>query len=162
MERFLPAGEGLDLASVASSSVVRGLSGGEFGSPRSENGFSVSSTAGTTTSSSEVVKGKSKEEYVDDEVSSTRSTSIASVGNGVGSLGGDGDGGNAALRQNVAAFEGESIDGLERQEISFKLFVQILGKTQLKPEKLERIRAIAARQLKSLPAFLKVNVASVD
>lgn len=42
---------GLDLASVASLVVVWGLSGGEFGSPRSENVVSVSYSTGTTPSS---------------------------------------------------------------------------------------------------------------
>ncbi|XP_020086249.1 phosphatidylinositol 4-kinase alpha 1 isoform X2 [Ananas comosus] len=123
-------------------------------------------------------KGKAKEEdhhreIADDAASEASSLSKgdagggangrrSSVGSGEGSgIGGEGAGecSPAVVRQEVVAFEEEAIEGLERQEMAFRLFGQILDRvgSSIKTEHLERIRELAAKQLKSLPAFLKIR-----
>ncbi|KAL5989068.1 hypothetical protein ACLOJK_027170 [Asimina triloba] len=53
-----------------------------------------------------------------------------------GPYGGLGDG-VAALKQNVALFEEESVEGLEKQEIAFGLFLHVLEKVSIKAGYLE-------------------------
>lgn len=122
------------------------------GSPVSE--ASVSSSSSALAMPSALSKGK--EESVDDDgggtgESSKGSVARPSVGNGTA---GPVDG---PLRQQVAAFEEESVEGLEKQEIAFRLFVHVLDKVSVKAGNLEQVRTASAKQLKSLPAFLKVN-----
>lgn len=69
----------------------------------------------------------------------------------------DGGGGGGMFRQQVASFEEESIEGLEKQEIAFKLIVHVLDHVRIDNKLLEQVRVIAKKQLQSLSAFLKVN-----
>lgn len=70
----------------------------------------------------------------------------------------DGSGASGALfRQQVASFEEESVESLEKQEIAFKLIAHILDKVQIDPKLLEQVRFTAKRQLQSMSAFLKVS-----
>lgn len=72
--------------------------------------------------------------------------------------GGGGVGGSLVVRRDVAAFEEESVEGLEKQEIAFRLFGQVLDRVGvMKSGQVEQVRMVAAKQLKSLPAFLKVR-----
>lgn len=105
--------------------------------------------------SSTLSKGKAMEEDVADDGSSE----ISSVQNGgsvdgrssAGSNGGGGGGGSAA-------FKLESVEGLEKLEIAFRLVRHILDMGgRIKPEQLELFQKVAAKQLKSLPAFLKIR-----
>ncbi|CAA6664833.1 unnamed protein product [Spirodela intermedia] len=67
-------------------------------------------------------------------------------------------GGGSAARQHVMAFEEEQIEGLEKQEIAFKLFGHILDRgVVIKTGYLEQVRKVASRQLKFLPVFLKIR-----
>lgn len=69
-----------------------------------------------------------------------------------------GGGGSPVVRQDVAAFEEETVEGLEKQEIAFRLFGQVLDKAGvIKSGQVEQVRRVAAKQLKSLPAFLKIR-----
>ncbi|KAG9443264.1 hypothetical protein H6P81_014604 [Aristolochia fimbriata] len=151
-------------SSGLSSSAMVSLPSNSGSSPRSDAGDgSVISSAATTPSS----KGKGKEDHrdsttTDDEVSSKR----LSTGNGsvagrssldqlVVPLGGND--GMAQLRQHIAAFEEESVDALEKQEVAFKLFAHILDKCQVKSGHLKQIGTVTEKQLRSLPAFLKIR-----
>ncbi|KAA8545952.1 hypothetical protein F0562_020597 [Nyssa sinensis] len=70
----------------------------------------------------------------------------------------DGGGGGAArYRQLVAAFEEESVEGLEKQEIAFKLIEHILDKVHINPQLLEQVSNIAKEQLQSMSVFLKIR-----
>lgn len=77
---------------------------------------------------------------------------------GVGYAFGDGGGGGgvAMLRQQVSSFEEESIESLEKQEITFKVIGHILDKVHIDPKLVEQARLIAKKQLQSVSAFLKV------
>ncbi|KAJ6849268.1 phosphatidylinositol 4-kinase alpha 1-like [Iris pallida] len=63
----------------------------------------------------------------------------------------------------AAVFEEETVEGLERQDIAFRLVGQLLDR--MGTEKagtgtvgdLEQVREVATKQLKSLPAFLKIR-----
>lgn len=63
----------------------------------------------------------------------------------------------------AAGFEEETVEGLERQDIAFRLVGQLLDR--MGTEKagtgtvgdLEQVREVATKQLKSLPAFLKIR-----
>ncbi|XP_068668107.1 phosphatidylinositol 4-kinase alpha 1-like isoform X2 [Aristolochia californica] len=151
-------------SSGLSASAMMSMQSNSDSSPRSDGGDgSVTSSAATTPSS----KGKGKEKHrdsatTDDEVSSKR------LSNGNGGLAGrssldqlgmpfGSNDGAAQLRQNVVAFEEESIEGLEKQEVAFKLFAHILDKSQVKSGYLKQIRSVTEKQLRSLPAFLKIR-----
>ena len=67
------------------------------------------------------------------------------------------DGGVAMFRQQVASFEEESVESLEKQEVAFKLIAHILDKVSIDQKLLEQVRFIAKKQLQSMSAFLKVN-----
>ncbi|KAK6946221.1 Phosphatidylinositol 3-/4-kinase, catalytic domain, partial [Dillenia turbinata] len=74
-----------------------------------------------------------------------------------GSILGVNDGGGGALRQQVANFEEESLESLEKQEITYKLIAHMLDKVTIEASLLERVRLIAKKQLQSLSAFLKIR-----
>ncbi|KAF6153028.1 hypothetical protein GIB67_003933, partial [Kingdonia uniflora] len=63
----------------------------------------------------------------------------------------------AAIRQLVAVFEDESIEGLEKQELGLRLLGHIVEKVPIKAEHLEQIRAVAKDQLQLLSYFLKIR-----
>ncbi|GAV80522.1 PI3_PI4_kinase domain-containing protein/PI3Ka domain-containing protein [Cephalotus follicularis] len=72
--------------------------------------------------------------------------------------GGGGGGGVGDLsRQQVASFEEESVESLEKQEIAFKLIAHILDKVQIDQKLLDQVRFVAKKQLQSLSAFLKLR-----
>ncbi|CAN1255641.1 Phosphatidylinositol 4-kinase alpha 1 [Linum perenne] len=61
------------------------------------------------------------------------------------------------LRQQVTLFEEESVEGLEKHEIAFKLIANVLSHVKLDGKLSEQIRFIAKKQLQSLSAFLKIR-----
>ncbi|XVE49405.1 hypothetical protein DITRI_Ditri01bG0080200 [Diplodiscus trichospermus] len=67
------------------------------------------------------------------------------------------DGGGAIFRQQVASFEEESVESLEKQEIAFKLIAHILHKVSIDQKLLEQVRFISKKQLQSMSAFLKIR-----
>ncbi|KAG5391470.1 hypothetical protein IGI04_021433 [Brassica rapa subsp. trilocularis] len=68
----------------------------------------------------------------------------------------EGSGGsNPVFRQQVASFEDESIESLEKQEIAFRLITHILEKVKVDSKLQDQVRFIAKRQLQSTSAFLK-------
>ena len=71
---------------------------------------------------------------------------------------GTSEGGLTFVRQQVAFFEDESIENLEKQEIAFKLMTHILDNSSFDARLWEQMRALAKKQLQTLPTFLKVNI----
>uniref|UniRef100_A0A2P2KQZ5 Phosphatidylinositol 4-kinase alpha 1-like n=1 Tax=Rhizophora mucronata TaxID=61149 RepID=A0A2P2KQZ5_RHIMU len=67
------------------------------------------------------------------------------------------NGGGGLFRQQVASFEEESVEGLEKQEIAYKLIAHVVERVKIDSKLLEQVRFIAKKQLQSLSAFLKVN-----
>ncbi|XP_072972382.1 phosphatidylinositol 4-kinase alpha 1 [Typha angustifolia] len=132
-----------------------------------EFGSSVSDDSDASSFHSTPSKGKRKEEDRDvaDDAMSEAASSSKGDESGSGGIGrrssvgsADGGGGSPAVRQDVVAFEEEDIEGLERQEIAFRLFGQILDRSgSIQMGHLEQVRKIAGKQLKSLPAFLKIR-----
>lgn len=63
----------------------------------------------------------------------------------------------------AAGFEEETVEGLERQDIAFRLVGQLLDRMGTEKAgtgtvgELEQVREVATKQLKSLPAFLKIR-----
>lgn len=126
-----------------------------------------SSSPGNEASNVSGSSGSAASRIVDDATSSSSRGSVMMNGgsilwkSGVDQLGlnvGFNDGGGAMmLRQQVASFEEESVESLEKQEIAFKLIAHILNKCRLDSGLLEQVRVIAKRQLQSLTVFLKVR-----
>ncbi|KAG2703476.1 hypothetical protein I3843_06G130700 [Carya illinoinensis] len=69
----------------------------------------------------------------------------------------DGGGGEATFRQQVASFEDESIESLEKQEIAFKLIAHVLDKVHIDSRLSDQVRLIVKKQLQSLSFFLKIR-----
>lgn len=91
-----------------------------------------------------------------DDVASTASSRVSEM-NGVGSNASNLDGGGIVRRQ-VANFEEESVESLERQEIVFKLVGHILdNKVEIDLRLVEQVRLLTKRQLQSSSAFLKLR-----
>ncbi|GLT58161.1 hypothetical protein SLA2020_310800 [Shorea laevis] len=67
------------------------------------------------------------------------------------------DGGAAMFKQQVALFEEESVESLEKQEVAFKLIAHILHTVHIDQKLLEQLRLIAKKQLQSMSAFLKIK-----
>ncbi|KAJ4715172.1 Phosphatidylinositol 4-kinase alpha 1-like [Melia azedarach] len=61
------------------------------------------------------------------------------------------------FRQQVASYEEESVEGLKKQEIAYKLITHVLDKVQIDSKHLEQVRFIAKQQLQSMAAFLKIR-----
>jgi hypothetical protein len=96
-----------------------------------------------------VYKGKKKEE--EEESTSSPSISRSSFGSGEGVI-------EVVVKKEVVGFEEEDIAGLERQEIIFGVFAKVIEKLgNIKVEDVEKVREAATKQIKSLPAFLKVG-----
>lgn len=99
------------------------------------------------------------------EGASIVSGSSVSMNGGASIFGGftmnDGQQFGQQFRQQVASFEEESVESLEKQEIAFKLITHVLDKVQIDTKLLEQIRFLAKRQLQSMSAFLKVPM-SID
>uniref|UniRef100_A0A803LP33 1-phosphatidylinositol 4-kinase n=1 Tax=Chenopodium quinoa TaxID=63459 RepID=A0A803LP33_CHEQI len=92
---------------------------------------------------------------VDDAVS-TASSRVSEM-NGVSSIVSNMDG-EGLVRRQVANFEEESVESLEKQEILFKLVGFILdNKVEVDHRLLEQVRLVAKRQLQSSSAFLKLR-----
>ncbi|KAJ6985494.1 hypothetical protein D5086_018456 [Populus alba] len=95
--------------------------------------------------------------------SSSASTTLVVNGSGVTwksgleSTGVGFDGGGGLSRQQVASFEEESAEGLEKQEIAYKLIGHVLDCVKIDNKLLELVRFIAKKQLQSLSAFLKIR-----
>lgn len=95
---------------------------------------------------------------VDDSASASSRASGAM--NGGSMAGGYSNGGGVAalFRQQVASFEEESVESLEKQEIAYRLITHILDKVQIEDSKLlEQVRLLARKQVQSMPAFLKIR-----
>ncbi|XP_010272166.1 PREDICTED: phosphatidylinositol 4-kinase alpha 1-like isoform X2 [Nelumbo nucifera] len=69
----------------------------------------------------------------------------------------DGVGGTALVNQQIAAFEEETVESLEKQEIALRLLGHIVDKVPIKAGLLELVRMVSKRQLQSLTAFLKIR-----
>ncbi|TYI88115.1 hypothetical protein E1A91_D04G184400v1 [Gossypium mustelinum] len=67
------------------------------------------------------------------------------------------NGGGAMFRQQVASFEEEPVESMEKLEIAFKLIAHILHKVSIDQKLLEQVRFIAKKQLQSMSAFLKIR-----
>ena len=99
--------------------------------------------------------------------SSSASTTVVVNGSGVTwksgleTMGVGLDGGGVLSRQQVASFEEESVEGLEKQEIAYKLIGLVLDCARIDNKLLDQVRLIAKKQLQSLSAFLKVNTAAI-
>ncbi|GLJ12893.1 hypothetical protein SUGI_0199940 [Cryptomeria japonica] len=63
----------------------------------------------------------------------------------------------AVVKQHAIAFEEEPLEGLEKQEIAFRLFGHILESSTVKDDHLQQLRVAAGKQLKTLPTFLKIR-----
>ncbi|KAF8075645.1 hypothetical protein N665_1074s0001, partial [Sinapis alba] len=132
-------------------------------SANSENSSAQSSPVSTNRNPS----GKTEESSPGDgsTVSSKSSSSVVVNGgsivwkSGVDQLSfgfSEGSGGsNPVFRQQVASFEDESIESLEKQEIAFRLITHILEKVKVDSKLQDQVRFIAKRQLQSMSAFLK-------
>ncbi|XP_030524992.1 phosphatidylinositol 4-kinase alpha 1 isoform X4 [Rhodamnia argentea] len=95
---------------------------------------------------------------VDDTASASSRASVAMNGGNI--VGGYSNGGGVAamFRQQVASFEEESVENLEKQEIAYRLITHILDKVQIDDSKLlEQVRLLARKQVQSMPAFLKIR-----
>uniref|UniRef100_A0A1D1Y4R9 1-phosphatidylinositol 4-kinase n=1 Tax=Anthurium amnicola TaxID=1678845 RepID=A0A1D1Y4R9_9ARAE len=128
----------------------------------SDNSLAWSSSVQSTPSK---VKGKEEDKEIADDgdsgASSRANGSVISGRNSVDQLVESNDTGGGvgpAVKQHVMAFEEEPIEGLEKQEIAFKLFGHVLDRGGVvKAGHLEKVRKVAAKQLKSLPSFLKIR-----
>ncbi|KAJ8767237.1 hypothetical protein K2173_013634 [Erythroxylum novogranatense] len=69
----------------------------------------------------------------------------------------DGVSGGGLFRQQVASFEEETVEGLEKQEIAFKLIARILEHERIDNNLLEQVRFIVKKQFHSMSAFLKIR-----
>ncbi|KAM7479286.1 hypothetical protein LguiA_027499 [Lonicera macranthoides] len=87
---------------------------------------------------------------VGDDASSTSSQGLLVNGGSTGSK-------STGIGFAVASFEEESLESLEKEEIAFRLFGQILDKVRIDPMLLEQLRIIAKEQLHSMVAFLKIR-----
>lgn len=77
-------------------------------------------------------------------------------GNGGASFGvGVSNGG--IVKPQVASFEEESVESLEKLEIGYKIIGRILAIVSVEPRLLDQVRLIAKRQLQSMSAFFKVR-----
>jgi hypothetical protein len=96
-----------------------------------------------------VYKGKQKEE--EEDSTSSPSISRSSFGSGEGVI-------EVVVKKELVSFEEEKIAGLERQEIIFGVFAKVVEKIgNIKVEDVEKVREATTKQIKSLPAFLKVG-----
>lgn len=91
------------------------------------------------------------------EGASNLSGSSVSINGGASIFGGFSMNDGQQFRQQVASFEEESVESLEKQETAFKLITHILDKVQIDSKLLEQIRFLAKRQLQSMSAFLKIR-----
>ncbi|KAJ7978384.1 phosphatidylinositol 4-kinase alpha 1-like [Quillaja saponaria] len=69
----------------------------------------------------------------------------------------DSGGTGALFRQQIASFEEESVESLEKQEIAFKLIAHILSKVHIDHGLLEQVRFMAKKQIQSMSVFLKIR-----
>ncbi|GLT98070.1 hypothetical protein SLE2022_155940 [Rubroshorea leprosula] len=67
------------------------------------------------------------------------------------------DGGASISRHQVALFEEESVESLEKQEFAFKLIAHILQTVHIDQKLLEQVRLVAKKQFLSMSAFLKIR-----
>lgn len=169
--RFYPPVSIVDSDGLVSS-LLDQLGAAEADPLASSSSSDVSSwTAASASASSGCPAARPREDERDDATSrpppSETSSNGISLRSSVDQLspsynGGGGGGGVAAVRPDVAVFEEESVEGLEKQEIAFRLFAHVLSNNAgnngaIKGLHLEQIRMVATKQLKSLPAFLKVG-----
>ncbi|CAM8929529.1 unnamed protein product [Rhodiola kirilowii] len=61
------------------------------------------------------------------------------------------------VKQQVASFEEESVESLEKLEIAYKVIGHILEIVRVEPRLLDQVGLIAKRQLQSVPAFCKIR-----
>ncbi|KAJ4961690.1 hypothetical protein NE237_021600 [Protea cynaroides] len=83
--------------------------------------------------------------------------SVDQLGLNFGSNDGGGAGGAAMLRQQIALFEGESVESLEKQETAFRLLWHIVDKVHLNAVQLDQIKMVSKKQLQSSVAFIKIR-----
>ncbi|XP_022947644.1 phosphatidylinositol 4-kinase alpha 1-like isoform X2 [Cucurbita moschata] len=114
------------------------------------------------------IEGSSPQNGGEDNISSWKS-SASSYGSGVlwkssadqlGSMFGFNDGGGGGevlLKQQVAIFEEESLECVEKQAIAFELLAHILDKARIDSSLWDQARSIAKKQLQSLLIFVKIR-----
>ncbi|RWW29204.1 hypothetical protein BHE74_00032624 [Ensete ventricosum] len=143
----------------------------QFASRGADEATSLSSRSGNSSSWSSSVqstpsKGKTKDEDrepPDDAASEVSSVTPMGNGNSGGIAGSGADQlisneGSGVVRQDMVVFEEETVDRLEKQEIAFRLFGQMMDRNGgINSEHLEQVRKVATKHIKSLPAFLKVR-----
>ncbi|XP_059647700.1 phosphatidylinositol 4-kinase alpha 1 [Cornus florida] len=117
------------------------------GSSRSDGSRIADDAATTASSKGSVMNG----------VSIAGKSNIDQLVMNIGFNDGGGGGGASKYRQQVAAFEEESVENLEKQEIAFNLIGHILSKVHIDPKLLEQVRNIAKEQLQSMSVFLKIR-----
>ncbi|KAJ0974487.1 hypothetical protein J5N97_016452 [Dioscorea zingiberensis] len=122
----------------------------------SEISSSLGSSAQSTPS-----KGKGKEDDRDVADDGISEASVSSKTNDAGTArrsSVDQTDSGGMVRQDASALEEESLETLEKQEIAFRLFCQMLDQPgSVKPGHLEQVRKVATKQLRSLPGFLKIR-----
>ncbi|KAG6413374.1 hypothetical protein SASPL_126083 [Salvia splendens] len=93
-------------------------------------------------------------------VSADSSSSSGIVANGVDNVSWKSNGdlsAPAAYKRNLKFFEDEPVEGLEKQEIVFKLIGHVCSKVAIDPRLIEQVRGIAKSQLSSMADFLKIR-----
>ncbi|PIA62368.1 hypothetical protein AQUCO_00200400v1 [Aquilegia coerulea] len=145
-----PKGAVSEISDSASSN------GGNQGHESSSNGNGVSNVSHSSSSSAlrELDNGRSP------------SSSSASVNGSIGwkssvdQLGtniGANDGGVAMMKQQLASFEEEPLDYLEKQAIALRLIGHIVDKVPINADQMNQIRMVTKKQLQSLLFFLKIR-----
>ncbi|XP_042500732.1 phosphatidylinositol 4-kinase alpha 1-like [Macadamia integrifolia] len=84
-------------------------------------------------------------------------SSVDQLGMNFGYNDGGRAGGAAVLRQQIAFFEEESVESLEKQEIAFRLLGHIVDKVLLNDVHLDQIKMVSKKQLQSSLAFIKIR-----
>lgn len=118
----------------------------ERASPGNElSSTSGSSSSGASRAAADATSASSSKAIV----TNGGSVDLSSVNMGLN----DGGGGKGT----GICFEEESVEGLEKHEIAFKLISHILDKATVESKLLERVRLVAKDQLQSMIHFLKVK-----
>ncbi|XP_042499214.1 phosphatidylinositol 4-kinase alpha 1-like isoform X2 [Macadamia integrifolia] len=125
-------------------------------SPRNEaSNASVSSSNSVSRVVDDVTTASSRGAAVNGSTIGWRS-SVDQLGMNLG-YNDSGGGGAAWLRQQIASFEEESVEILEKQEIALRLLWHIVDKVPLGAVHLDQVKIFSKKQLQSSVAFLKIR-----
>lgn len=103
------------------------------------------------------VSGSSNSAADDGSSASSFSKEIVVSGGSAGNGGFNGVGGNVGATAYIQAFEEETVESLEKKEITLKLIGQILSKVSIDSNILEQVRILTKEQLQSMIVFLKTR-----